>query len=149
MEQEFEVKAVLKIRRPNIEDAPALHLYCFPSLKLSEVEGQLKSDLEGMEGGKVIRLVADASGYAVGNIKLTLKDDDPTVGLISDIVVAGPFRGINVADRLMQVLTEAAKAKGVKTLEVQVHRSETRVIESFKKWGFSEREIITLEKQIG
>lgn len=149
MEQEFEIKAVLRIRRPTIDDAPALHLYCFPSKKLTEIEGELKADLEGMESGRVIRLVADASGYAVGNIKLTVKDDDPTVGVISDIVVAGPFRGINVADKLMQVLTEAAKSMGVKTLVVQLHRGETRAIEAFKKWGFTESEIVTLEKKIG
>lgn len=148
MEQEFEIKAILRIRRPTIEDAPALHTYCFSSLKLQDVENQLKSDLEGMEKDKVIRLVADAGGYAVGNIKLTLSESDPSVGAVSDIVVAGPFRGINVADKLMQVLSDIAKSKGVKTLEVEVHRSETRVIETFKRWGFSEKEIITLEKHL-
>ncbi|MCD6506381.1 GNAT family N-acetyltransferase [Candidatus Poribacteria bacterium] len=148
MEQEFEIKAILRIRRPTMEDAPALHTYCFPSLKAKDVEEKLRSDLEDMEGGKVIRLVADAGGYAIGNIKLTLDEENPSVGRVSDVVVAGPFKGINVADKLMQVLSDVAKSKGVKTLEVQVHRSETRVIEAFKKWGFSEREIITLEKHL-
>ena len=148
MEQEFEIKAILRIRRPTMEDAPALHTYCFSSLKPGDVEEKLRSDLEDMESGKVIRLVADAGGYAIGNIKLTLDEENPSVGQVSDIAVAGPFKGINVADKLMQVLSDVAKSKGVKTLEVQVHRSETRVIEAFKRWGFSEREIITLEKHL-
>ena len=148
LEQEFEIKAILRIRRPTMEDAPALHTDCFPSHKAKDVEEKLRSDLEDMEGGKVIRLVADAGGYAIGNIKLTLDEENPSVGRVSDVVVAGPFKGINVADKLMQVLSDVAKSKGVKTLEVQVHRSETRVIEAFKKWGFSEREIITLEKHL-
>jgi len=148
LEQEFEIKAILRIRRPTLEDAPALHTYCFPSLKAEEVEERLKSDLQDMESGKVIRLIADAGGYAVGNVKLSIDEGNPSVGRVSDIVVAGPFKGINVADKLMQVLSDVAKTKGIKTLEVQVHRSETRVIEAFKRWGFSEREIITLEKHL-
>jgi GNAT superfamily N-acetyltransferase len=149
LEQEFEIKATLKVRMPTIDDAAALHTYCFPSMKLKEVEDQLNSDLAEMEDGKMVRLVADAGGYAVGNIKLSVDEDSGASVNLSDIVVAGPFRGIDVADRLMQVLSDVAQSKGIPVISAHVHRDEARVIDTFKKWGFSEREIITLEKHLG
>lgn len=152
MEQEFVVEATLKIREVKVDDATSLHHYCFSHLPEKEVQEELASDVEKMGKGEIHRLVAVASGeHPIGNIKLELnKYGEPELAQIEDLAVHGPFRGLGVADRLIECITQVAQEKGVNTLQVQVPRSETRVIETYKeKFKFAEPLYVTLQKTVG
>lgn len=148
MEQAFDIAAGLRIRKASIEDATALRTYCFPSDTLEQVEKQLKRDIERMERGEMYRLVAEVNGYAVGNIQLEFERKNRKVAQIHRLIVTGPFRGSAVADRLVDAISEVAKQSGVEVLQIEAQRSDGKIIEKYKSWGFAEKETIILEKEL-
>lgn len=148
MEQVFDITAGLKIRKANIDDASSLHTFCFPSETLEEVEKKLKRDIERMDRGDVLRLVAEINGYAIGNILLEFDKKNKRIAQVSQLVVTGPLRGSLVADKLIEVASNSAKQNGVETLQIEANRSDGKLIEKYKSWGFVEKEIIILEKKL-
>jgi len=149
MDEEIKVETVLKVRDVEAGDAESLGTYCFPTLPEEQVKAELNSDLEKMKNGEVHRLVVDASGYAVGNIKLEFnKYGDPELAQIEDLAVSPPFRQFGVASQLVASISNVAKDKGAKTIQVEADRNNTRVIESYQEWGFAERPVVTLQKQL-
>lgn len=148
MEQVFDITAGLKIRKANIDDTNSLHTYCFPSETLEEVEKKLKRDIERMDRGDVLRLVAEINGYAIGNILLEFDKKNKKIAQVSQLVVTGPLRGSLVADKLMEVASNSAKQNNVETLQIEANRSDGKLIEKYKSWGFVEKEIIILEKKL-
>ena len=51
---------------------------------------------------------------------------------------------------MIQCITEVAQEKGVKTIQVQVPRSEERVIEVYQEqFNFAEPPYVTLQKTVG
>jgi N-acetylglutamate synthase-like GNAT family acetyltransferase len=148
VEQAFDIAAGLRIRKASIDDATALRTYCFPSDTLEQVEKQLKRDIERIERGEMYRLVAEVNGYAVGNIQLEFERRNRKVAQIHRLIVTGPFRGSAVADRLVDAISEVAKQSGVEVLQIEAQRSDGKIIEKYKSWGFAEKETIILEKEL-
>jgi ribosomal protein S18 acetylase RimI-like enzyme len=148
VEQAFDITAGLRIRKVNIDDATALRTYCFPSDTLEEAEKKLKQDIERMERGEMYRLVAEVNGYAVGNIQLEFDRKNRKSAQIHKLIVTGPFRGSPVADRLVDAISEIAKQSGVKTIQIEANRSDGKIIEKYRSWGFEEKETIILEKEL-
>ena len=149
VEQGFDITAGLKIRKVVMDDATALRSYCFPSETLEETEKQLKQDMERMERGEIFRLVAEVNGYAVGNIQLEFtKGKRKKVAQIHKLIVTGPFRGSTVADRLVDAISEMAKQSDVSVIQLEANRSDGKIIEKYKSWGFEEKETIILEKKL-
>jgi len=149
MEQEFELTATLKVREVEPDDVQWLHYYCFPTVPEKEVEEELASDIEKMEKGEVHRLVAIAGGYPIGNIRLEFnKYGEPELAQVEDLAVAPPFRGLDIADRLMECISNIASEKGVKVLQVQLQRSDSRVVNYYTEQGFTEPPYITLQKHL-
>jgi len=148
VEQAFDIAAGLRIRKASMDDATALRTYCFPSDTLEQVEKQLKRDIERMERGEMYRLVAEVNGYAVGNIQLEFERRNRKVAQIHRLIVTGPFRGSAVADRLVDAISEVAKQSGVEVLQIEAQRSDGKIIEKYKSWGFAEKETIILEKEL-
>ncbi len=148
MEQVFDLTTGLKIRKSTLDDASSLHTYCFPSETLEEVEKRLKRDIERMDRGEIYRLVADINGYAIGVIVLEFDKKNKKIAQITQLVVAGPFRGTAIAEKLVEVASEMAKQNGVEIMQIEANRSDGKIIEKYKSWGFIEREIIILEKKL-
>jgi len=148
VEQAFDIAAGLRIRKASMDDATALRTYCFPSDTLEQVEKQLKRDIERMERGEMYRLVAEVNSYAVGNIQLEFERRNRKVAQIHRLIVTGPFRGSAVADRLVDAISEVAKQNGVEVLQIEAQRSDGKIIEKYKSWGFAEKETIILEKEL-
>ena len=148
MEQAFDIAAGSKIRKVSMDDATALRTYCFPSDTLEEVEKQLKRDIERMERGEMYRLVAEVNGYAIGNIQLEFDRRNRKVAQIHRLIVTGPCRGSAVADKLVDAISEMAKQSGVEVLQIEAHRSDGKIIEKYRSWGFAEKEAIILEKNL-
>lgn len=149
MEQAFDLTVGLKIRKAATDDAIALRSYCFPSETLEEMEKQLKQDIERMEKGEMFRLVAEIDDYAVGDIQIEFgKGKSKKIAQIKKLIVTGPFRGSNVADRLVDASFEMAKQAGVNIVQIEASRSNGKIIEKYKSWGFEEKETIILERKL-
>ncbi len=148
MEQAFDITAGMRVRKVTMDDATALRTYCFPSDTLEKVEKQLKQDIDKMERGEMFRMVAEVNGYAIGNIQLDFNKRNRKTAQIHKLIVTGPFRGSATADRLVEAVCEMAKQSGVELIQLEAQRSDGKIIEKYKSWGFEEKETIILEKKL-
>ena len=147
--QEFELTTTLRIRPAAANDAKALELYCFTGKATEEIDQELQEDLSRTEKGEVYRIVAEASGHAIGNIRLERHPLNPEIGEVSQLAVSAPFRQFAVADRLIDSTEQVAQENGITTLQIELSRSEDAIINAYKGWGFDERPVVTLQKTVG
>ena len=140
--QDFNLIGAIKVRAAEENDAAHLHAYCFPERTSEEVTEELKADL----AAGTHRLVAEASGYPIGQITVKQSAMNPDIAQVGNLAVAGPFRQLGVADHLIDAAQDAATTSGVKTLEIELSPSETSVIQRYKDWGFSEKPVVVLQK---
>jgi N-acetylglutamate synthase-like GNAT family acetyltransferase len=148
MEQVFDITTGLKIRKAEIDDASSLHAFCFSSETLEEVEKKLKRDVERMDRGEAYRLIAEVNGYAVGNVLIEIDKKSKKIAQVSQLVVTGPWRGTATADKLLDVASDMARQNSIEILQIEANRSDGKLIEKYKSWGFVEKEIIILEKKL-
>ena len=148
-DQDFELTAKLRIRTVTANDAKDLQTYCFTNKTVEEINGELKDDLAQIKKGEVYRLVVEASGHAIGNIRIERHKLDNALGELSELSVCTPFRAFRVADKLVEVAGQVAQENGMKTLQIELPKSDAPIIEAYKKWGFAERPVVTLQKQVG
>ena len=147
--QEFELTTTLRIRSAAANDAKALEQYCFTGKTTEEINQELQEDLSRTQQGEVYRIVAEASGHAIGNIRLERHPLNPEIGEVSQLAVSAPFRQFAVADRLIDSAEDVAQENGITTLQIELSRSEEAIINAYKGWGFDERPVITLQKAVG
>lgn len=148
-DQEFELTTTLRIRPAAADDAKALEQYCFTGKAAEEIDQELQEDLSRTQKGEVYRIVAEASGHAIGNIRLERHPLNPEIGEVGQLAVSALFRQFAVADRLIEATEQAAQEYGMTTLQIELSRSEEAVISAYKGWGFDERPIVTLQKAVG
>ncbi len=148
-DQDFELTAKLRIRAVTANDAKDLQTYCFTTSTVEEIGNQLKDDLARNKKGEVYRLVVEASNHAIGNIRVERHKLDNALGELSQLAVCTPFRAFQVADKLVAVAEQVAQENGIETLQIELPKSDGGIIEAYKKWGFAERPVVTLQKQVG
>ena len=144
--QDFDLIGAIKVRAAEENDATHLHAYCFPEKTVDQVTEELRADLTAESG--TYRLVAEASGYPIGQISVKKDAVNPEIAQVGALAVAGPFRQLGVADYLMKAAEAAASENGVKALEVELTPSETSVIQRYQAWGFSEKPVVILQKSL-
>ena len=147
--QEFELTTTLRIRPADANDAKALEQYCFTGKTAEEIDEELQEDLSRTQQGEVYRIVAEASGHAIGNIRLERHPLNPEIGDVGQLAVSAPFRQFAVADRLIEFTEQIAQENGITTLQIELSRSEEPIINAYKGWGFDERPIVILQKAVG
>ena len=147
--QEFELTTTLRIRSAAANDAKALEQYCFTGKTTEEIDQELQEDLSRTQKGEVYRIVAEASGHAIGNIRLERHPLAPEIGEVGQLAVSAPFRQFAVADRLIEATEQVAEENGIKTLQIELSPSEEAIINAYKGWGFDERPVVTLQKTVG
>jgi N-acetylglutamate synthase-like GNAT family acetyltransferase len=148
-DQEFELTTKLRIRAATANDAKALEQYCFTGRPAAEIDEELLDDLARTEKGEVYRIVAEASGHAIGNIRLERHPLNPEIGEVSQLAVSAPFRQFAVADKLIDSTEQVAQENDIATLQIELSRSEEAIINAYKGWGFDERPVVTLQKTVG
>lgn len=147
-DQEFELTTTLRIRPAAADDAQALEQYCFTGKTTAEIDQELQDDLSRTQKGEVYRIVAEASGHAIGNIRLERHALDSKIGEVGQLAVSAPFRQFAVADRLIEFTEQVAQENGITTLQIELSRSEEAIINAYKGWGFDERPVVTLQKSV-
>ena len=144
--QDFSLSGAVKVRPAQQKDAGPLHQFCFPEKDETEITAELKADLA--KGSQTHRLVAEVSGYPIGQIFVKQDANDPEISTVGDLVVSGPFRQLGVADHLMAAAEATAAGDGAKTIEIELPASEKSVIQRYKDWGFSEKPLVVLQKTL-
>ena len=144
--QDFGLAGALKVRPAEESDAAHLHTFCFPEKTKEQVTQELQADLES--DGQTIRLVAESSGYPIGQITVSKNSGDSEAAQVGNLAVSGPFRQLGVADNLIEAAQAAAAENGAKTLEIELPSSETNVIQRYKDWGFVEKPLVILQKML-
>lgn len=146
--QEFELTAKLGIRAAEAKDAEHLHTYCFPENTLEEITAQLKDDLKSNRQKDVFRVVAEASGHAIGSVRVERSKSESEVGEIGQLSVSAPFRAFGVAERLIETVEQLAGENDINMLQIEVPSSDTSIVEAYKRFGFDERPVVTLQKPV-
>jgi len=133
----------VRIRTVRPSDAADLQRHCYPDKSLRFVEGRLAWAISGLDGGKLIPLVAEAVGTAgsdtcppevIAYIKLRLRS---TVGELSSLIVAEPLRGRGLATALLNVGREVARDHGARWLTVAVEPEAKRLQSFYRNRGFA------------
>jgi N-acetylglutamate synthase-like GNAT family acetyltransferase len=146
--QEFELVAKLGIREAEAKDAEHLHTYCFPESTLEDITAELKDDLKSNRKKDVFRIVAEASGHAIGSVRVERNNSLPEVGEIGQLSVSAPFRAFGVAERLIETVEQLAGENDINMLQIEIPSTETSIVEAYKRFGFDERPVVTLQKPI-
>ena len=144
--QDFNLSGAVKVRSAEEKDAGPLHQFCFPEREEAEIAAELKTDLA--KESQTHRLVAEVSGYPIGQIFVKQDANDSEIAKVGDLVVSGPFRQLGVADHLMAAAEATAAGDGAKTVEIELPASEKSVIQRYKDWGFSEKPLVVLQKML-
>ena len=76
-DQEFELTTKLRIRPAAANDAKALEQYCFTGKTTAEIDQELQDDLSRTNAGEVYRIVAEASGHAIGKYSAGAAPPEP------------------------------------------------------------------------
>jgi len=121
------------IRPARLGDVEALHRHCYPEQDLETVRDYLAWCLRQAATGRIVRLVADVGGQAVGNAQLTVWGQ---VGEIGSLVVAEAFRQRGLARRLAETLIAEARRQGLAELEISVLERQPAVLAFYERLGF-------------
>ncbi len=121
------------IRPARLEDADSLHRHCYPEASVDDVRDYLAWCLRQAEKGRLVRLVAEVEGQAVGNVQLTVWGQE---GEIGSLVVAEAFRRQGVARRLLTELIGEAQRRGLKALEISAAEGDQAVQAFYQRLGF-------------
>ena len=121
------------IRRARLEDAADLHRYCYPEAGLDDVQEYLAWCLAQERKGRIVRLVAEVSGRAVGNAQLTVWD---RTGEIGSVCVGEEHRRQGLARRLITALIDEARRRGLDSAEIEVHESQPAILAFYRRLGF-------------
>lgn len=129
------------VRKACLEDATRLHENLFQSRTLSKVRDFLLKDLEMMDKGDMIRLVAEVNGEVVGNIQIYFKFDHPLFHHTAEmhtVRVNEKFRRIGVASKLIESALMLSKQKSIEIMTVWVDGNNLSAIRLYHKAGFME-----------
>jgi len=121
------------IRPASMGDAEALHRHCYPDATLDTVRDYLAWCLRQMPKGRIVRLVADVEGQAVGNLQLTVWG---SVGEIGSLVVGEGFRRRGLARLLLTTAMEEARRRGLEVVEIAVRSGEAGPLALYQSLGF-------------
>jgi ribosomal protein S18 acetylase RimI-like enzyme len=121
------------IRPACMDDAEAVHRHCYPHNNLDEVRDYLAWCLRQAEKGRIVRLVAEVDGQAVGNVQLTVWGQDGEVG---SLCVGKDYRQRGLARRLLTEVIGEARQRGLVALEISVDDNQAAILAFYQKLGF-------------
>ena len=112
-DQAFEFSAKLEFRPMKDDDVQDLQTYCFSNKTIDEIKEEINQDLDRIEKGEVFRIIADAGGHAIGQVRIERATVQSTVANVGDLYVSGPFRAFGVSAKLIESAVEMANENGI------------------------------------
>ncbi len=134
------------LRPVRLEDAEALWRHFAWQDTLDETRTYLAWCLRQTVKGRLVRLVAQADGQVVGQAQLALWPDR---GEIGSLAVAQGYRRRGIASALVAALTEEARRRGVRRLEIGAQAAQPELIALYCRWGFAPCQEIELPRLSG
>lgn len=130
----------VSIRLARLDDAPALQKNCLPGNTLKEVENSLKNDMDAMNKGDKVRLVADVGGEVVGNLEIAFNRHPlwSHTAEINTVVVSSQFRRRKIATKLLEAVSKIARARCTEIVKICVEGKNTTAIGLYTQTGFKE-----------
>jgi len=128
-------------RKASLEDATSLHENLFQNRTSSKVKDFLVKDVEMMDKGDMIRLVAEVNGEVVGNIQIYFKFDHPLFHHTAEmhtVRVNENYRRIGVASKLIESALVLSKQKSIEIMTVWVDGNNLPATRLYHKAGFTE-----------
>ena len=147
-DQAFEFSAKLEFRPMKDDDVQDLQTYCFSNKTIDEIKEEINQDLDRIEKGEVFRIIADAGGHAIGQVRIERATAQSTIANVGGLYVSAPFRAFGVSAKLIESAVKTASENGIETLEIEVMKSDIAIIDAYRNWGFEERPTIILQKSI-
>ena len=126
------------IRKGSFQDATSLHKNLFQNRTSSKVRDFLLKDLEMMDKGDMIRLVAEVNGEVVGNIQIYFKFDHPLFHHTAEmhtVRVDENYRRIGVASKLIESAFMLSKQKSIEIMTVWVDGNNIPATRLYHKVG--------------
>jgi ribosomal-protein-alanine N-acetyltransferase len=123
------------IRPARLTDAEALQQHCYPEAVLEDVRDYLAWCLRQGEKGRIVRLVAEVNGQAVGNAQLTVWGQ---IGEIGSLIVGPAFRRQGIAQQLLIDLIDRAQNRGLVALDLEVSENQAAILAFYRRLGFEE-----------
>jgi ribosomal protein S18 acetylase RimI-like enzyme len=121
------------IRPARLKDAEALQRHCYPEANLDDVRDYLAWCLRQAKKGRILRLVAEVDGQAVGNAQLTVWGQ---VGEIGSLVVTEAHRQHGIARELLAALIAEARRRGLVGLELSASEEQPAILAFYQRMGF-------------
>lgn len=121
------------IRAARLDDAGALQRHCYPDHALEDVQDYLAWCLRQAEKGRIVRLVAQVGGEAVGNAQLTVWGQE---GEIGSLVVGQSYRRRGLATQLLTELIAEAARRELAALEISVCECQPAILAFYERLGF-------------
>jgi len=121
------------IRPACLEDADALQRHCYPEASFDDVQDYLTWCLRQAKKGRILRLVAEVDGQAVGNAQLTVWGQ---VGEIGSLAVAEAHRRHGLAQKLLAALIVEARQRGLIALELRASEEQPAILAFYQRMGF-------------
>lgn len=114
-------------------DAEALHRHCYPDATLETVGEYLAWCVRQADQGRIVRLVAEVDGQAVGNVQLTVWG---SLGEIGSLVVGPSFRRRGLARLLLAAAIEEARRCGLWAVELSTQSEDAALLAFYRSLGF-------------
>lgn len=133
----------VSIRPVRLSDSSSLATNCWPNrpfaavYELAQRAEQAAADGRGL-GVVVLGLDGTAQGY--GQFF-----NYPTCGEISDMIVARRYQGMGYGTAIIQTLARAARAMGVRELEIGAALSNPRAAALYRRLGFEDSHTLLLD----
>lgn len=139
---EFNTKdsITVSIRPVKLEDAPTLQKNCLSADTLDMVENVLKNDMEAMNKGDKVRLVADLEGEVIGNLELVFSHHplEFHTSEIYTVVVDPRFQRKVIATKLIETALKIARERRQKIVKIGVEAKNVPAERVYTKAGFKE-----------
>lgn len=129
------------IRKASLYDVTSLHKNLFQNRTSSKVRDFLIKDLEMVDKGDMIRLVAEMNGEVIGNIQIYFKFDHPLFHHTAEmhtVRVNESYRQIGVATKLIEGALLFSKQKSIEIMTVWVDGNNIPANSLYHKMGFTE-----------
>ena len=123
------------------DDVQDLQTYCFSNKTIDEIKEEISQDLDRIEKGEVFRIIADAGGHAIGQVRIERATAQSTVANVGGLYVSAPFRAFGVSAKLIESAVKTASENEIETLEIEVMKSDVAIIDAYRNWGLLQKSI--------
>lgn len=132
------------IRPVDWADVEPLRVCCWPERSVIQVQRTVARALRLEARHYGCGVVAQAEGVVVGYGQMT---HWPRAAEISNLIVCQAWRSRGIGTAMIQTLVHHAQQHAIARVEIGVAVGNTRALDLYRRLGFADRRVVTLELQ--